>query len=311
MGLGANRVSGRAGRRAASVARSMTGMRERSPEGSALRDPPRCTSYPCVPIREVVIHSLSDLIAQTTPEPDPTSGRRRGTGVYRGAAAATWPLLTSLDQLGGAGRPHTKAELEEFILRSFIRYSRPYFASPPINDWEVLVAAQHHGLPTRLLDWTYSPLVAAHFATVDPAVTTDRAVWRLDWKAVHRRFQLPELALLIQDLEGILGGARPFTPSALFAMRDDVRPFACMLEPPSLDARIVAQSAAFTLCSDKRQPFDRFLEHHGLGDALTKLVIPAEEAGRIRDQLDLVSVDERRLFPDLDGVAAHLRRYYS
>jgi hypothetical protein len=84
-----------------------------------------------------------------------------------------------------------------------------------------------------------------------------------------------------------------------------------MLEPPSLNARIAAQSATFTLCSDKRQAFDRFLEQHGLGDALTKLVIPASEVGRIRDQLDLVSVDERRLFPDLDGVAAHLRRYYS
>ncbi|MEP6687961.1 MAG: FRG domain-containing protein [Gemmatimonadales bacterium] len=262
-------------------------------------------------IREVVVHSLSDLIAQTTPEPDPTSGRRRSTGVYRGAPDASSPLFTSLDKLGGADRPHTKAELEEYILRSFIRYSRPYFPTPPLNDWEVLIAAQHHGLPTRLLDWTYSPLVAAHFATVDPAMTSDRAVWRLDWKAVHRRFQLPDLALLTQDLEGILGGDRPFTPSALFAMKGDVRPFACMIEPPSLDARIVAQSATFTLCADKRQPFDRFLDQHDLGDALTKLVIPAKESGRIRDQLDLVSVDERRLFPDLDGVAAHLRRYYS
>ena len=263
-------------------------------------------------IREVVVRSLGDLIAQTTPtEPDPATGRRRSTGVYRGAADAAWPLFTSLDTLGGAANPHTKADLEEYILRSFIRYSRPYFGSPPVNDWEVLVAAQHHGLPTRLLDWTFSPLVAAHFATVDVAVTTDRAVWRLDWKAVHRFFQLPELALLIQDLEGIVEADRPFTPSALFAMREDARPFACMLEPPSLDARIVAQSAAFTLCSDKHQPFDRFLERHGLGGALTKIVIPARDAGRVRDQLDLVSVDERRLFPDLDGVAAHLRRYYS
>ena len=263
-------------------------------------------------IREVVVHSLGDLIAQTTPsEPDPATGRRRSSGVYRGAADAAWPLLTSLDQLGGTRGPHTKADLEEYILRNFIRYSRPYFTSPPVNDWEVLVAAQHHGLPTRLLDWTYSPLVAAHFATVNTGLTTDRAVWRLDWKAVHRRFKLPELALLIQDLEGMMAGGRPFTPSALFTMPEDAPPFACMLEPPSLDARIVAQSAAFTLCSDKRRSFDAFLEEHDLGDTLTKLVIPAAEAGRIRDQLDLVSVDERRLFPDLDGVAAHLRRYYS
>jgi FRG domain len=263
-------------------------------------------------IREVVVHSLGDLIAQTTPsEPDPVTRRRRSSGVYRGEADASWPLLTSLDQLGDARNPHTKAELEEYILRSFIRYSRPYFPTPPVNDWEVLVAAQHHGLPTRLLDWTYSPLVAAHFATANAGDPRDGAVWRLDWKAVHRRFKLPELALLTQDLESMIAGGRPFTPSALFALPDDAPAFACMLEPPSLDARIVAQSAAFTLCSDKRRSFDRFLEEQGLGDALTKIVIPGAEASRIRDQLDLVSVDERRLFPDLDGVAAYLKRYYS
>jgi hypothetical protein len=262
-------------------------------------------------IREVTVTSLGDLIAEVTPtEPDPATGRRRGSGIYCGGADALLPLLTSLDQLGGTSRPHSKGDLEEYILRNFIRYSRPYFSTPPVNDWEVLVAAQHHGLPTRLLDWTYSPLVAAHFATVETGAGTDRAIWRLDWKQVHRRFGLPELALLIQDLEGILGQERPFTPWSLFADREQ-RPFACMLEPPSLDARIVAQSATFTLCSDKRQPFDHFLEHHGLGQTLTKFVIPAGDAGRIRDQLDLVSVDERRLFPDLDGVAAHLRRYYS
>lgn len=65
------------------------------------------------------------------------------------------------------------------------------------------------------------------------------------------------------------------------------------------------------LCSDKRVPFDRFLEGHGLGSALTKLIIPAGEANRFRDQLDQVGVDDRRLFPDLDGVAAEMRRCYS
>lgn len=264
-----------------------------------------------MPISEVRVKSLGDLIDKVTPtEPDPRTGRRRDSGVYRGDRDANWPLLTSLDKLGGAMNPHTKAELEEHILRNFIRYSRPYFTQPPVNEWEVLVAAQHHGLPTRLLDWTYSPLVAAHFATLGEA-ESDRVVWRLDWKSVHKFFGLPELALLIQDLEEILGGNRPLTPWSLFSAKRDAKPFACMLEPPSLNARIAAQSSTFTLCSDKRQSFDRFLESHGLGSALTKFVIPEKETARFRDQLDLVSVDERRLFPDLDGVAAEMRRYYS
>jgi hypothetical protein len=265
-----------------------------------------------MPITVVTVSSLGDLIDKVTPtEPDPRTGRRRDSGVYRGDGDASWPLLTSLDKLGGRGSPHSKADLEEHILRNFIRYSRPHFTTPPVNEWEVLVAAQHHGLPTRLLDWTYSPLVAAHFATVSGQEPSDRAIWRLDWKSVHRFFGLPELALLIQDLEGILGGDRPMTPWSLFSGQKDSKQFACMFEPPSLNARIVAQSATFTLCSDKRVSFDRFLEDHGLGSALTKFIIPAREAARFRDQLDLVSVDERRLFPDLDGVAAEMRRYYS
>jgi hypothetical protein len=265
-----------------------------------------------MPIQEIRIQSLGDLIDKVTPtEPDPVTGRRRDSGVYRGGSDASRPLLTSLDRLGGVDPPHTKSSLEEHILRNFIRYSRPYFTTPAVNEWELLVSAQHHGLPTRLLDWTYSPLVAAHFATLGRDVCVDRAIWRLDWKRLHREFGFPELALLIQDLDELFVKGGRFSPWVLFNRGGKEKPFACMIEPPSLDARIVAQAAVFTLCSDKSQPFDAFLEKHGLGDALTRFVIPAGELARVRDQLDLASVDERRLFPDLDGVAAQMRRYYS
>jgi hypothetical protein len=259
-------------------------------------------------IREIAVHSLGEFVDVVTPrEPDPQTGRRRDTGVYRGASDASRPLWTSLDRLGE--RPHAKADLEEHILRNFIRYSRPHLDDArPHNDWEMLIAAQHHGVPTRLLDWTYSPLVAAFFATRpsgDRSVQ-DRAVWRLDWQSVHRKFQLPPLALLIQDVESLLGA---LTPWKLFAGKND-RPFACMIEPPSLDNRIVAQAATFTLCSSTKVSFDAFLLEQGLREALTKYVIPAEDVARIRDQLDLVGIDERRLFPDLDGVASAIQRYY-
>jgi hypothetical protein len=263
-------------------------------------------------IKEIRIHSLGELIDVVTPEkPDANTGRRRDSGVYRGMSHADWPLLTSLDQLGGVNPPHTKADLEEHILRNFVRYSRPHLVPLPANEWELLVSAQHHGLPTRLLDWSYSPLVAAHFATVSGHHNGDRVVWRLDWQMVHRKFGLPELALLIEDLQQLFGQSEPFTPVRLMRAKPGQRDFACMIEPPSLDARIEAQCAAFTLCSDKQRSFADFLTEHGLVGALTRFIIPAAEVARVRDQLDLVGIDERLIFPDLDGVAARMRRYYS
>jgi FRG domain len=263
-------------------------------------------------IRTIEVKSLGELIDRITPrEPDPRTGRRRDPGVFRGSGHADWPLLTSLDRLGGIHPPHTKRGLEEHILRNFVRYSRPYFPTPR-NEWELLVAAQHHGLPTRLLDWTYSPLIAAHFATLRPH-DADRVVWRLDWQRVHRHFRLAELALLTDDLNALQHDPEEegFTPWELMRNSPERKPFAVLFEPPTLDVRIATQAAVFTVSSDTTRSFDAFLAQFDLLDALTKYIIPAAEVSLVRDQLDLAAIDERRLFPDLDGVAAQMRRYYS
>jgi len=262
---------------------------------------------------EYEIHSLGEFIDRVTPEmPDSVTGRRRDTGVYRGSSQANAPLLTSLDRLGGTHPPHTKADLEEHVMRNFVRYARPHVHAAASNDWEELISAQHHGVPTRLLDWSYSPLVGAFFAT-RPIRGEEhaRAIWRLDWQRVHRVFRFPKLALLISDLEHLLDDEHHASPWGLFQRPRDARPFACLVEPPSLDARIAAQAAVFTISSDKSMSFDVFLRNNGLADALTRFIIPANFVPTIRDQLDLVGIDERRLFPDLDGVAAAIRRYYA
>jgi len=263
-------------------------------------------------VAEVIITSLGELIDRVTPAaPDPITGRWRSGCVYHGAQDASWPLLTSLDRLGGTTPPHTKAHLEAHILRHFLRYARPYLsAGADGNDWELLVAAQHHGVPTRLFDWSYSPLVAGHFATRVRQSRHDAAIWQLDWQKVHAAFGLPDLALLITDMERLFGAGGRFAPWHLFEGRLD-KPFACLLEPPGLDIRLIAQSAAFTLCSDTSSSLDAFLARHELACALKRLVIPAAALPRLRDQLDLVGMDERHLFPDLDGVAAETRRYYA
>lgn len=257
------------------------------------------------------VDSLGELIAAVTPEePEGESGRRRNYAIYRGMADASAPLLTSLDRLGGPRAPHGKAHLEEHILRNFLRYSKPYVNADQA-EWELLFIAQHHGLPTRLLDWTYSPLVAAHFATLDPRPRGDRVVWQLDWRRMHERFGLKPLAFLVEDLVEELERRGIGSLGEFFERAADSAPFACMLEPPAMDHRITVQSAAFTITSDTSRPFDAFLAEHDLTAAMRGIVIPAGAVDLIRDQLDICAIDERRLFPDLDGVAREVRRYYA
>ncbi|HVV69994.1 MAG TPA: FRG domain-containing protein, partial [Verrucomicrobiae bacterium] len=156
-------------------------------------------------VKRTTIQSLGELLDRTTPsEPDQASGRLREDSVYRGVADMNSRLLTSLDRLGGIESPHSKRHLEEHLLRNFIRYGAQFLPKEPRTLWQVMVIAAHQGLPTRLLDWTHSPLVAAHFATLNPSASSDRVIWKLNWKQVHRGFGLREVAFLLEDLEPVL-----------------------------------------------------------------------------------------------------------
>ena len=84
-------------------------------------------------------------------------------------------------------------------------------------------------------------------------VRADRVIWRLDWKRVHRKFNFPELALLIDDLHRLVGRDGAFTPWRLIDEGSDAKPFACMIEPPTLDARISAQTATRHLTNATRK----------------------------------------------------------
>jgi len=223
--------------------------------------------------------------------------------VFRGLARATYSNVSSLARLG-----EDAPTLERHLVRNFRKYAHRERPGPALWDW--LSLAQHHGLPTRLLDWTFSPLVAAHFATATSA-GHDAVVWAVDCAAAHE--------LLPSDLGRALRaeGATVFTTELLhehaatleaFDRLSDAEPFALFFEPPSLDERIVNQSAVFSALSDPAASMEDWLQAHpGLWHAWR---ITADAKGEIRERLDQANVTERVLMPGLDGLAAWLRRYY-
>src|SRR3954471_16030959 len=102
--------------------------------------------------------------------------RHRSDFVFRGEATTHGRLTTSLQRLGGR-----YGDVERHLLRSFRKYAERD-AVPADSLWHWLALAKHHGLATRLLDWTYSPYVALHFATALPAhYDEDGAIWMVDF----------------------------------------------------------------------------------------------------------------------------------
>jgi hypothetical protein len=233
--------------------------------------------------------------------------RFRSNYAFRGMPDADEDLVTGLAQLGGRFD-----QTEPYILRAFRKYARPEEAAGT-SLWNWLALAQHHGLPTRMLDWTYSPFVALHFVTeFMETFDLDGVVWCVDYVRAN--------ALLPQVLKDIAARecAGVFTAEMLDEAADSLgrfdelgkdKPFVVFLEPPSLDARIVNQFALFSLMSSPTARLDQWLGGHP--DLYRKLIVPASLKWEVRDKLDQANVTERVLFPGLDGLGRWLRRYYT
>lgn len=233
-------------------------------------------------------------------------GRFRSGFLFRGAPDATYDLRTSL-----ARSTTAPAAVEGHLLRNFRKYARRDLV-PDDSTWNWLAVGQHHGLPTRLLDWSYSPYVALHFVTASlRRFNLDGVVWCIDYGRTNE--------LLPRALADILAEERSYaftsemldrvatTLPALDRLAAD--PFFIFLEPPSVDERIVNQFALFSLISSPSASLDDWLQAHPR--LCRRVVVPAELKWEVRDRLDQLNVTERVLFPGPDGLSAWLRRYYS
>src|SRR5437763_1796261 len=236
----------------------------------------------------------------------PSLRRFRSPFAFRGLSNAAYVPETTLTRMGGEyGRR------EQSLLRNFRKYAHRN-ATQRDSLWNWIALAQHHGLPTRLLDWSFSPYVALHFATVNRAEwKNDAMIWCVD--CVKIKNYLPgKLQRLLKREDSdvltveMLDEVAP-TVAALDALSK--KPFLAFFEPPSVDDRIINQAALLSVSSRADLSVNRWLYEHR--ELFHRIVIPAKLKQEIRDKLDQANINERILFPGLYGLRLWLTRYSS
>lgn len=208
-----------------------------------------------------------------------------GITLYRGQNCD----LPLLPKIGHIGNPVTEIlDIEATILNEFEKRCFQFLGFEPDNEWDLITLAQHHGLPTRLLDWSENPLVALWFAVShENKDKTDGVVWGFEVEDDH----------IVSDLE----------KNPLETKKTKV------FDPTHINNRITNQAAWVTVHkltdSNKRTilPLEQQEEYKG---ALRKLIIPQYLFKGFRHKLNKMGINNATIFPDLDGLCKHLSWKY-
>ena len=236
--------------------------------------------------------------------------RHRDLRIYRGENNSAFRLSTSLSRKCKS----ISMLLEHPMLETFTKYA--VLEEPMIegNVWKQMIVGQLHGFPTRLLDWSFSPLMALHFATtesdLDQMDAHDAVVWRIDVNDLHDR--LPEKYQRVMEKYSTTVFSVDMLREACDSLEqyDEDMKDECMLviEPPSLDRRIISQYSFFTIVPQDLKDIIAFLDANT--DETVRFVIAKELRWQIRDFLDHQNITERMVYPGLDGLSEWLGRRY-
>nr|WP_283812821.1 FRG domain-containing protein [Bradyrhizobium tropiciagri] len=215
---------------------------------------------------------------------------------FRGHAKANWPLLP--------GIMRSKSGLSEgSALARFKQSAAMLTERSPSSafDWTFLM--QHYGVPTRLLDWSESPLVALFFAvdTFQAHRNTDAAVWCLKPTALNKNANISNAleANYIPSFEA--EELMPYATDKLKATNVELLPVATIATRNN--PRIQAQMGTFTIHHTKKVP----VEAVGDKSHVIKYIIPSSAREPLKKELRLLGLNQFSLFPELASVGAILR----
>jgi hypothetical protein len=227
---------------------------------------------------------------------------------FRGACFADWQLRTSLERLEAV----PVFEAERYLLSAFQRRAHHYISDPPNreDDLEWLALMQHHGAPTRLLDWTKSPYVALFFALESPAETPESAVWalNLDWCKMHANDAAAPV--VPQPLEPGESLGKPDVFRSVFLRESwNSLNLVAPLQPFRMNQRLVIQQGLFLCPGNPTISFEDNLlafEPHMFNHHVHKLIIPRHLRIEILAALNKMNINRATLFPGIDGFAQSL-----
>lgn len=236
--------------------------------------------------------------------------RFRSPYVYRGIPNVAFKLQTSIQR----NCKDKQKSLEKVILRSFTKYAAIEDRQLTESVWRQLFIGQQHGLPTRLLDWTFSPTVALHFATSGEQLAFmglhDAVLWKIDMEEIN--------ALLPEKYQEILRREKAYsmTVDMLSELAEDLDTYdmhmqgraMVLIEPPSIDERIINQYAYFSIVPREIRDIEGFIMENTKNTC--KYIIDKDLKWHIRDILDQMNVNERIVYPGLDGLSTWIKRTY-
>ena len=254
------------------------------------------------------IFGISQLMMEQVYRPD--LKRYRSLFIYRGMCNADYNIVTSLQRVCKA-----KAnKLEPAILSNFTKYAAMENPSIETSVWRQMILGQHHGLPTRLLDWSFSPLTSLHFATselnLDDMDKHDSVVWRIDVNELHA--MLPEKYQQVMEQEQTTVFSLKMLQEACSGPAEydrDMKGEAMLIvEPPSIAQRIINQYSFFSIVPSGMDDVIAFLDKKT--DKTVRYIIKKEIRWQVRDLLDQLNISERIVYPGLDGLSRWLARHY-